>query len=69
MIETLIKLRRQAALHADSTVNIVAAQKDLYAAMVDEKVALKLGSSSWSPDGQSWSLYLEGQDLAVWLKA
>ena len=35
---------------------------------VNEKVALKLGSSPWSPDGQNWSLYLEGSDLAVWLK-
>ena len=69
MIETLIDLRRQAALHAQSTVNILAAQKNLYAAVIDKKVALKLGSDAWSPDETGWSLRLEGRDLAVWLKA
>ena len=68
MIKKLIMLRRQAALHAESTVNIIAAQKNLYAAVVDEKVALKLGPAPWNPDGKGWSLYLEGHDFAVWLR-
>jgi hypothetical protein len=54
--------------NAESTVNIIAAQKDLYAAVVDEKVALKLGSAPWNPDEQDRSLYLEGPDLAVWVR-
>jgi len=55
-------------LNSENTVNIIAAQKDLYAATISEKVALKIGPSSWNPDGQGWSLYLEGHDFAVWLK-
>jgi len=68
VIEKLIILRRQAALHSESIVDIIAAEKDLYAVTIDAKVAIKLGAGRWSPDGQGWSLYLEGQDYAVWVQ-
>ncbi|MBI9018650.1 MAG: alpha-amylase [Phycisphaerae bacterium] len=67
-IEKLIDLRRRAALHAQSNVNIIAAQKNLYVAIVDDKIALKLGPDPWSPDSPDWSLQLQAHDLAVWLK-
>ncbi|MBN2375322.1 MAG: hypothetical protein JXD22_02895 [Sedimentisphaerales bacterium] len=67
-IEKLIMLRKKAGLHSESIANIIAAQKDLYAAIIDEKLALKLGPGQWTPPDQGWSLYLESHDCAVWKK-
>lgn len=68
IIEKLIMFRKKTALHCDSIVNIIAAQKDLYAAIIDEKVAIKIGPGPWNPDKKGWSLNLEGNDFAVWQK-
>lgn len=65
-IVSLIKLRRRAGLHAESGVNILTAQADLYAATIDDKVALKLGPAPWQPDGDGWESALDGDDFAVW---
>jgi alpha-amylase len=65
-IIALIRLRREANLHAESGVNILAAQADLYAALIDDKVALKLGPADWKPEGDGWKTALDGEDFAVW---
>ncbi len=65
-LRTLIQLRRDMGLHAESGVNILAAQPDLYAATVDDKVALKLGPAPWKPEGDNWHHTLDGEDFAVW---
>lgn len=65
-IIALIRLRRAANLHAESGVNILAAQADLYAALIDDKVALKLGPADWKPEGDGWKTALDGEDFAVW---
>ncbi len=65
-IKQLIALRREATLHAESGVHIVAAQPDLYAATIDDKIALKLGPAPWQPEGDGWEGALDGADFAVW---
>jgi alpha-amylase len=67
-IEALTGLRRQAGLHAQSVVRILAAEQGLYAAVVDEKAAIKIGPAPWNPKGDSWSIRWEGHDLAVWIR-
>ena len=65
-ILNLIRLRRAAKLHAESTVNIIAAQNDLYVAIIEEKIALKLGPAPWQPESTDWILALDGDHFAVW---
>lgn len=67
-IWTLIRLRRTAGLHAESGVNILTAQADLYAALIDDKVAIKIGPASWQPEGADWADAAHGDDFAVWIR-
>jgi alpha-amylase len=64
-IAALIGLRKSAGLNRGSTVNIVEADDALYAAIVDDKVAVKLGPGSWDP-GAGFSVSVDGNDFAVW---
>jgi hypothetical protein len=68
-IDTMIKIRKDNGLSSTSTLNIVAATNNLYAAIIDDKVAMKLGSDSWSPSGTGWTLKLSGTGFAIWDKA
>lgn len=48
-------------------VHVVAADSSKYAAVVDDKVAVKIGPGSWSP-GADWAVATDGQDYAVWTR-
>jgi alpha-amylase len=50
-LEGLIEVRRKADIHSRSKVKILEAKNDLYAAEIDGKVCMKIGSGSWSPGG------------------
>jgi len=65
MIQQLITIRKRAGLNSGSIVNIVAADDGKYAAIIDGKVALKLGPAPWDP-GDGWSVAASGNDFAVW---
>lgn len=69
-IKDLIAARKSVRVHSASSINIVAAQNDLYAAYIDGKsgtLAMKLGSGNWSPPANSgWVLQTSGVDYAVW---
>jgi Alpha amylase, catalytic domain/Starch-binding module 26/Alpha-amylase C-terminal beta-sheet domain/Fn3 associated/Chitobiase/beta-hexosaminidase C-terminal domain/Secretion system C-terminal sorting domain len=67
-IDTLIKIRKDNGLSSTSNLNIVAATNNLYAAIIDDKVAMKLGSDNWSPSGIGWNLQISGNGFAVWSK-
>jgi hypothetical protein len=67
-IDTLIKIRKDNGLSSTSVLNIVAATNNLYAAIIDDKVAMKLGSDNWSPAGSGWILKTSGNGFAVWSK-
>ena len=65
-IGQLISIRKTAGLNSGSVVNIVAADdQQKYAAIIDGKVALKLGPAPWDP-GPGWSVATSGNDFAVW---
>src|SRR5262249_49299377 len=66
-IDRLIRVRRGLGLHARSAVEIREARKGLYAAIVDGKVAVKLGSQSWWPGG-GWRVAVDGEKFAVWAR-
>jgi hypothetical protein len=67
-IDAMIKIRKDNGLSSTSNLNIVAATNNLYAAIIDDKVALKLGSDNWSPSGSGWTLKLSGNGFAIWSK-
>ena len=66
-IDQLIKIRKSAGLHARSRVDICEAGAGLYAAIIDGRVAVKLGGRDWWP-GYGWQLALDGERLAVWTR-
>lgn len=51
-------------------VQIVKAERDVYAAIIDEKVAMKIGPGHFEPPAptgsQSWSLVIEGSGYKIW---
>jgi alpha-amylase len=55
-IKTLIQIRKAQGITSTSTVSIQAADSTKYAAIIDNKVAMKIGSGSWSPSGAGWVL-------------
>jgi len=66
-IGRLIRVRKITGIHARSRVEIHEARRGLYAANIDGKAALKLGSLPWSP-GSGWQFALDGEKLAVWTR-
>ena len=71
-IVKLIAIRKAAGVNSVSPVSVVAAGKDLYAALVTgdkQDVAVKLGSSwAWNPPGAAWTLAASGGSYAVWTR-
>ena len=68
-IRDLIAIRKDVRIHAGTTMNIVEARRDLYAAYIDGRngtIAMKLGAADWSPFGEGWVLRTSGNNYAVW---
>ncbi|KAF7829434.1 alpha-amylase 3, chloroplastic [Senna tora] len=57
-IQALISLRKRNKIHCRSTVQIVKVERDVYAAIIDEKIAMKIGPGHFEPPSgsQRWSL-------------
>lgn len=66
-IQTLMKIRKSQGIHSESKVTIMAADSSKYAAVIDSKVAVKIGPGDWSP-GTGWTLLAYGTNYAVWGK-
>jgi len=64
-IDALLALRKRIDIHAQSSVQIREARKGLYAAFIDDKIAVKIGSQEWNP-GHGWHLAVFGEKFAVW---
>lgn len=70
----LLALRKRQRLSCRSTVIIRKAAADVYAATLDDRVAMKIGRGDWSPEkgkvdppqGKRWKLSLSGNGWAVW---
>lgn len=67
-IVKLIHIRKQQDIHSRSSVRILEAQANLYAAIIGEKLCMKIGSGSWCPAGSEWELAAHGHQYAVWRK-
>ncbi|XP_022726067.1 LOW QUALITY PROTEIN: alpha-amylase 3, chloroplastic-like [Durio zibethinus] len=71
-IAALISLRNRNKIHCRSAVSIKKsssyAERDVYAAITDEKVAMKIGPGYYEPPSgpERWSSVLEGRDYKVW---
>jgi len=63
----LCSIRRDAGIHSTSQVNICASNWGLYAAIIGNKVAVKLGTNDWSPGG-GWRFATGGQEFGVWVR-
>jgi alpha-amylase len=67
-LQKLVAIRKKYKLNSASKVKIVKADKDLYAAVIDQKIAMKIGPAEWSP-GDGYKLLVSGNQYAVWAKA
>ncbi|KAI3970645.1 hypothetical protein MKX01_024292 [Papaver californicum] len=66
-IAGLISIRNRNKINCRSTVNITKAERDVYAAIIDEKVAMKIGPGHYEPpNGSEWKSAYEGRDYKVW---
>ncbi|XP_051145899.1 alpha-amylase 3, chloroplastic isoform X2 [Andrographis paniculata] len=67
-IAALMSIRKRKKIHCRSTVKIVMAERDVYAAIIDDKLAMKIGPGHFEPStgSQNWSLAIEGRDYKVW---
>lgn len=65
-IEKLMEARQSAGVHSRSKLQIVAATDGLYAAIIDGKMAVKLGRDHWSPTGDGWKHVAGEHDWTVW---
>jgi alpha-amylase len=71
IISRMIGLRKQNVICSGSRCKIVAAERSLYAAIIDDRLAVKIGSSlAWSP-GPGWTSdpVCWGRDFAIWTRA
>ncbi len=68
-IKELILIRKANGIGNNSTLNIVKSEWNVYAAIIDDKVAMKIGSGDYSPTGSEWNLATSGTNYAVWTKA
>jgi alpha-amylase len=67
----LISVRKRARIHAKSTVVVLKASGECYAACIDGKVVVKLGWGDFSPntiklEGKHWERACNGRNFAVW---
>lgn len=63
-----IAIRKRNDIHSRSKVEILEANNNVYAAMIDQKVCMKIGDGDWSPRWGEWELATSGQAYAIWQK-
>jgi alpha-amylase len=67
-INALIDIRKSQGITPTSSVDIQVADGSKYGAIIDDKVAVKIGWGDWSP-GSGWDLTASGNNYAVWTKS
>lgn len=65
LIRTLIGIRKAQGIGQTSTAVVQTATSSVYAAIIDGRVAMKIGPGAWSPTG-TWTLATSGTNYAVW---
>lgn len=66
-IRKLVDARRKYGVRSTSKLEIVKAEQDLYAAIIDGNLAVKLGRNDWNP-GPAFEVLASGDQYAVWGK-
>ncbi|KAL6511911.1 putative alpha-amylase 2 [Orobanche gracilis] len=67
-IVKLIDIRRLQGINSRSSIKIMEAQPNLYAANIGDRISMKIGQGSWCPNGKEWELASSGYRYAVWKK-
>ena len=67
-VKRMVQVRKTQGLHCRSSVSIERADTECYAAVVDEKVAVRIGHGGWSPGGAGWQAAFEGDRCCVWTR-
>nr|GMD03787.1 probable alpha-amylase 2 [Ipomoea batatas] len=67
-IVRLIDIRRNQGINSRSSIRILEAQPNVYAAIIGEKICVKIGDGSWCPAGAEWRLATSGHRYAIWQK-
>ncbi|GJN17879.1 hypothetical protein PR202_gb04985 [Eleusine coracana subsp. coracana] len=66
-IAKFISVRHRQKIHCRSKIKILKAERSIYAAEIDEKLTMKIGSEHFEPSGpQNWIVAAEGQDYKIW---
>ena len=66
VINTLISIRKKNNITCSSVLSIQQATTNEYAAIIDDKVALRLGTGNWVPAGTGWETKASGINYTVW---
>ncbi|PKU60809.1 putative alpha-amylase 2 [Dendrobium catenatum] len=61
-------VRRHQDIHSRSTMRILESHSNLYAAIIGERVCIKIGDRSWCPTDGEWKLATSGTRYAVWCR-
>lgn len=64
-IKALSSIRKRLGIHAQSQVNICQANNQSYAAIIDDKLAVKIGYDNWHP-GTNWHEIHAGHGFKIW---
>lgn len=68
----LMAVRKRQGINCRSKVTVRRATNDVYAATIDDKVAMKMGHGDWSPNhsqlGGTWKSTASGPNFCVWEK-
>lgn len=65
-IQELMRVRSESGIKANSKLVVKEAKQNLYAAVIDNVVAVKLGHDHWEPSGADWKHVRNGSGWAVW---
>jgi hypothetical protein len=68
IVRNQMEIRKQQNIHSRSAVKILEARSDLYSAIIDGKLCMKIGEGSWCPSDPEWRLAACGHRYAVWHK-
>ncbi|MBB6462470.1 starch-binding protein [Flammeovirga kamogawensis] len=67
-IAQMIAIRKANDISKTSIVSIQQADGNGYAAVVDNKLAMTIGNTSWRPNGSGWIIQAEGPGYMIWDK-
>lgn len=67
-IKNVLSARTSKGITSTSAVYIEKFTSGLYAAVINDNLAMKIGTSSWTPSDESFKLHTSGTNYAVWTK-